>query len=212
MKSISSEKIDSWIDSINKYQTMPDDLSQDKSVEATYMASGAFVEIFNLMAKEGRFKDKFDTSKMYLNPFGLNIIIKSEKLGIQFLFGIDHRGIVLSSPLDNFNNLRHMKDEFYLDFLSLRSLGKIEVNQMEKGDKKYHPELYNNNKSLIYRILRHYVTDMMAEHEYMEFGDIEISWKAEVDFNEILYKATEAFKILYSLNYQLWKISDLKNK
>ncbi|KUJ59165.1 hypothetical protein AR687_24565 [Flavobacteriaceae bacterium CRH] len=82
-------------------------------------------------------------------------------------------------------------------------------------------ELFKANKSIIYRIMRKYIyiyiyiydsTEKDSSYDSRSLGEFKIVAKIEEDLAESLKKFCETFKIMYKLNYELWKITDLKKK
>ena len=213
-----SPKFNEWINTINLHNEAQQSLekyTQDELTDLTYKVSAILGEISELFFKYGGFKDKFDNSKMYLNLYGLSVIIKSEKTDTTYYLGLDERGIYLNTFLRDAENLRHMDDTFYQDILQLNNLGKFELleNEMYGNETtKLYPELFNSQKSTIYRLLRNYVVGMGKEERNVLLGQFQILWTYEDGFYETVSNCCLAFKALYKLNYDLWKISDLKNK
>lgn len=213
-----SPKFDDWINTINHHNKAHQSLqqySQDESTDLAYKVSAILGEISELFFKYGSFKDKFDNSEMYINIYGLCVIIKSAKTNTTYYLGLDERGVYLNTYLKDAKNIRHMDDTFYQDILELNSLGRFELLENEfygKETTKQYPELFNNQKSTIFRLLRNYVVGMGREEQNIVLGDFEILWTYEDGFYEIISNGCLAFKALYKLNYALWKINDLKNK
>ncbi|MGF7232367.1 hypothetical protein [Arachidicoccus sp.] len=46
----------------------------------------------------------------------------------------------------------------------------------------------------------------------MDIGQFTLKWDANTAWPELIEKSSKAFKLLYSINYQLWKIDDLAKK
>jgi hypothetical protein len=67
-------------------------------------------------------------------------------------------------------------------------------------------------KSIIYRLLRNYIVDVLEEDDNISSGEIFLQWNQTMSFESVLRNSLESFKILYQLNYSLWKISDLQAK
>lgn len=80
---------------------------------------------------------------------------------------------------------------------------------------KEFPELFKTNKSMIYRIMRKYIFDQTETHsQYVSgsVGEFKIVAKFDEGLPETVKKFCETFKIMYKLNYDLWKVTDLKTK
>lgn len=213
-----TDNIQVWVETINAYNHRFEDeqLSEDEGIDLTYKVAEVLSEISDLHFKYGNFKDKFDKTKMHLNVHGLNLIIKSEKLDCTFYFGIDrYEGLYIDTYMKEANNLRHMSDDFYKDLLSLSDLGNFTLgaNQGYSRDiEKRYDGLFNNQKSKIFKLLRDYIIGSVENEEYIFLGDFRINWDYKTDFHDFLSNSCLAFKILYKMNYSLWKISDLQKK
>jgi hypothetical protein len=66
---------------------------------------------------------------------------------------------------------------------------------------------------MIYRIMRKYIFDQ-TDPSFMEgsssVGELKILLPFDTDIEDIIGEFCTAFKIMYQLNYKLWKVSDLK--
>ncbi|GAB6119514.1 hypothetical protein [Dysgonomonas termitidis] len=212
------DNIPDWIETINTYNSRfeKEELSEDNRVDLTYKIADVLSEISDLHFKYGNFKDKFDKTKMHLNVYGLNLIIKSEKLDCTFYWGIDsYEGLYIDTYMKEANNLRYMTDDFYKDLMSLSDLGDFTIGEnlgsSKEMEKKYNG-LFNNQKSKIFNLLREYIIGIVENEKYIDLGSFRIKWNYETDFNELVQNSCLAFKILYKMNYSLWKISDLHRK
>lgn len=116
--------------------------------------------------------------------------------------------------------LRYMKDSFWKGILELKNYGKFSFveNAIIQSKEMRH---LRNNSSTIFKILRNYI---LSEIEYINtnpkpiYNDTDLGWLLiKWDFNTdwdwaiILEELCKSFKILYKLNYQLWKIHDSKS-
>ncbi len=80
---------------------------------------------------------------------------------------------------------------------------------------KEFPELFKANKSMIYKIMRKYIfdqTETNSQYGSDSVGEFKITAEFDENFPEAIKRFCEAFKIMYKLNYELWKVTDLKNK
>ena len=59
--------------------------------------------------------------------------------------------------------------------------------------------------------MRNYFIFETQYGEVTELGWLTVRWKGD-SLDDILRNGCMAFKILYQLNYSLWKISDLRSK
>jgi hypothetical protein len=213
-----SENFNDWIKIINDHNSMfnPEKkLSQDEQSDLVFKTVDVLAQIAEIFFKYGSFKDTFDTSKMHLNVYGLNLIIKSTKTENQFNFGIDNKGIYLDTYLRHSENLRHMDDSFYKDIFLLMDLGDFELQENQFYNKQTtnkYTLLYNNKKSKIFRLLRNYIVGTAENERDILLGNFLIQWSYDNDFYDIIYNGCLAFKTFYKLNYSLWKINDIEKK
>ncbi len=213
-----SDQFPEWIDTVNEHSSMFDynkEFSNEEQIDLTNRAVEVLAKISELCFKFGAFRDKFDNSQMYVKIYGPDLIIKSTKTDNEFHLGIDNKGIYLSTYMRYSENLRYMDDSFYRDIFTLMDLGDfdLEESQFYSGQtSNRYRELYNNEKSKIFRLLRNYIVGMAENERDIILGDFHIQWNYKTDFYDIVSNCCLAFKILYKLNYSLWKIHDLEEK
>ncbi|MEZ5082653.1 MAG: hypothetical protein R2750_04290 [Bacteroidales bacterium] len=213
-----SYKFNDWTQIINEHNFIfnPDkDLKQKEQIELTHKTSNVLVQISDLFFKYGSFKDTFDNSKMFLHVYGPNLIIKSNKTNNQFNLGIDNKGIYLETYMRFAENLRYMPDSFYKAIFTLMELGNFELQENQfygKETTNKYNQLFNNQKSKLFKLFRNYIVGVAEGESDIILGDFHIHWTYDKNFYNIISNSCLAFKILYKLNYSLWKINDLKTK
>ena len=111
-----------------------------------------------------------------------------------------------------------MSDDFWKLLLTLSSFKGflyVEYEFVRDERRKEFSKLFNTNNSMIFRIIRKYIfdsTETNSRYISCSVGEFKIVWSVDTDFEQIVRKCCLAFKIMYKLNYDLWKISDLKTK
>ncbi len=214
-------KLYKWTEIINSFSEInSSDVSDEESIDATYKLVSVFSDITEILISFGRFKDHFEYDKFHANYYGPELIINSVKTKSTFYFGRDETGIYLQCYLRNNYNIRNMDDKFWLDLLSLYNYGNFQLEKGEGFDKKIQrefPEIFNVNKSIIFNIFRKFFVDVILEKDNFrkydivgDFGSFKVSWDENFGLDKIIEELCHVFKILYSLNYRLWKIEDLK--
>ena len=173
----------------------------------------AFSKIAEECFKYGKFKDKWE----YGDCSGHQLIIKSLKTNCKYQIGFDMEGIYLSTDLRHMANLCYMSDDFWKLLLNLSELkGFVHEEESVRDERsKEFPELFRANKSIIYRILREYifnVTNTTFRYTSCCVGSFKILCLFDRYFDDMINEFCVAFKMMYQLNYLLWKVSDLKNK
>jgi len=213
---------DKLIISINNYLDLwhSDNKSEDKEqlYQTTIKCVNALAKIFEECLSYGNFKDKWEYNKFYQHIFGPELIIKALKTKCDYKLGLDDKGLYLSTDLRYNENLRYMDNNYWKSLLMLSEFDGFEYDEYEfvRSERvKEFPELFKANKSMIYRIMRKYIFDSTeTDSRYVSgsVGEFKIVAKFDEDFTQTVKKFCETFKIMYKLNYDLWKVTDLKNK
>lgn len=217
--STNTEKLDSLFESYIKLTFRPGDFSEDEGIKAIYGTNDLLMLLSRPFFEYGKFKDTWDDSKFYMNAWGQNLIFESKKTNHTFEFGIDREVMYLQSYILYPENLKNMGDEFWQSILRLSQYG--DFNFVENaGLNSKAGQYFNNKKSNLFRLLRNYflsdINNMELEpHQRnfdMDLGWFHLKWKLGTPWNEIMKNGSLAFKTLYQLQYELWKVSDLKDK
>lgn len=210
------ESVDFYIDTLFRSEKY----SSEESIDAVHKVNLLFKDFADLFYKYGMFKDNFDDDYFRMHPGGQYLILKSNKTNFSIDIGIDvfNGTFYLSSTIDSFKNMKYMDDSFWLQVLSLNDVGTFkfqENNCISVKEERY----FNGKKSTLFKLLRNY---MIFEIEHLErdeevdqnisLGYWVIEWKIDNSWEYLLTKSCEAFKIIYNLNYQLWKFSDIRQK
>lgn len=192
----------------------------DELLNITLNCVNALANIFEIFLSYGKFKDDWDYSKFYQNYFGPELIIKSLKTKCGYRLGLDdEKGeLYISTDLRHNENLRYMDDNYWKLLLNLSDTNGFEYDEYEfvrtEREKEF-PQLFKTNKSMIYRIMRKYIFDQTeTDTRYVSgsVGEFKVVAKFSEGLPETVTKFSEAFKTMYKLNYELWKITDLKTK
>lgn len=194
---------------------------EEKELERIfYQSNELLMSIANNFFSFANFKDSWDSSKCYMNVYGQNILLRSEKMDTVFQWGLENDQFYLESYIICGENLRYMTDDFYTLLMELKYLGDFEFLEMGSLTKEERP-FFENKTSSVFQLIRNfmlYQTEKMNGDNYqqpqnLELGQFILKWDAQLtDWPCLIEKASRAFKILYNINYRLWKISDLANK
>jgi hypothetical protein len=184
-----------------------------------FQTNELLMEIASNFFSYGKFKDKWDTSKCRLNYLGQNLLLKSEKMNISIDWGLSQNEFYMESYLMYPENLRFMTDEFWVLLLELKNLGDLEYTGSGYLSVQERP-FFENKTSTVFQIIRNYVlyqVEKMNGNNYqqppsMDVGCLILKWNINISWEELLEKTCKAFKLLYTMNYQLWKIDDLAKK
>ncbi|GAA4203943.1 hypothetical protein GCM10022289_20980 [Pedobacter jeongneungensis] len=182
-----------------------------------FQSNQLLLEVAENFFRFGKFKDTWDNSKCHINVYGQNLLLKSEKLNTTFHWGLDEQYFYLECHIICAENLRYMNDEFYELILTLKGLGDFEffdTGFIAKEEKPY----YENKTSTIFQLIRNfmiYQTEKMNAKNYqlppsLDLGQFSLKWDAQnIDWSELIEKASAAFKVMYNLNYKLWKVGNI---
>jgi hypothetical protein len=218
MKALNS---DLWMEKINVYlehRYSDNEVNTNDMFQIISDCVNAFAEIAELCFKYGKFKDQWEYGTYHLHIYGPELIIISQKTECDYRIGLDRDGIFLSTYLGHCKNIRYMDDSFWKLLLNLSDFDGFYYDEYEfirDERRKAFPELFKTNKSMIYRILRKYIFDETeTDYHYVSesVGEIKLLYSFNYDFNKLVENFCRGFKIMYQLNYMLWKVSDLKNK
>lgn len=216
------QKFEIWDEQLEEHLDLlysSSDYSDSERERIFYQSNQLLMSIAENFFKYGKFKDTWDNSKCYLNFLGQNLLLRSEKMNITFSWGLDANDFFLECSIMYPENLRYMNDNFWSELLVLKSLGQFEFTGSGYLNSKERP-FFENKTSTIFQMVRNfmlYQTEKMDETNYrlppsMDMGQLILKWDVNIDFEVLLEQSCKAFKALYSLNYQLWKISDLDKK
>lgn len=226
-KIIEKHSIDfeSWTKILNKYIQDPyskGEISQDDAVHLIHEVVKVLSELTQACIDFGNFKDTFEYDNFRQHFYGPELIINSQKTTTVYYIGFDNNGIYIRTYLKHNFNLKNMDDTFWSSILSLNKFGRFELIEHEhfgKETKSNYPELFNNQKGVVFRLFRKYFVSLLSEEDKFRrkdiigsLGDLQVSWDSSFGIDKIIEECCEVFKILYKLNYALWKLDDVKAK
>jgi hypothetical protein len=197
----------------------PQQFSNDEGIKIVHDTNDLLMTLASPFFEYGKFKDTWDTTQFYFNAFVQEIYFKSMKTNHDFLFGIDHNSIFLRSSVMHPENLKNMGDDFWRLFLQLEQFGDFSFVENAVINSK-ESQYFNNKRSNLFRILRNYFlheVDNVHVEPYnrnydMNLGWLEIRWPFGTPWIEIMKQGCLAFKTLYQIHYELWKVSDVREK
>ncbi len=182
-----------------------------------FQTNELLIDIADNFFAYGKFKDSFDTSKCNLFPFGQYLYLRSEKMDITVNWGVEYNDFYLEASLMYSENIRFMTDDFWQSILDLKGLGAMTLTGGGGLNSQQRP-FFENKTSTIFQIIRTFMINQMermASSDYgmqWEYPSLTIKWEMDHDWASLLEKASKAFKLIYAINYQLWKFSDLAEK
>jgi len=210
-----------YIKKINDYRNIignRDVLDSDEIWKVTIGCVNAFSKIAELCFSYGNFKDNWEYETFYQNLYGPQLIIESKKTKCNYYIGLDLEGIYLSTDLRFNQNLRYMDDKFWNNLIDLTQFEGFKYSETEftpDNYRKKYPDLFKTNKSIVFRIMRKYFFNQITDYDNSDscsVGEFKILMGTDYKFDYVLKKYCLAFKMMYQLNYELWKAGDLKRK
>ena len=217
-----SKNFDRWSQQLEEHLHHQFNRTEGKKEEFErifYQTNQLLIGIAENFFSYGKFKDSWDTSKCSLNVFGQHLLLKSEKMDLIFYWGLDRAGFYLETHIIDPENLRYMTDGFWATLLELKEFGEFEFSGMGTLTAEERP-YFENKTSVIFQMIRRFMLYQVEKMNgsnyqqptYMEMGQLVLRWNFETGWSNLLEQASKAFQLLYKLNYQLWKISDLAKK
>ena len=196
-------------DNVNKY-------SDEENFDVIRYCVEGFAKIAEYLIEYGNFKDTWDYDSYWMNLYGPELIIRSDKIGCDYKIGVDLEGVYIRFDLKFSDYIVYMDDEFWVQILSLINYKGFSHDSYEISKyRNTHPKLYSSNKSIVFKIIRDLImnlTDKKWEEQSSDIGEFRISWNTQLEFEYILKGMCEIFKKSHKLNYLLWKRMSLKNK
>lgn len=118
-----------------------------------------------------------------------------------------YRDFFIISEIVYPDNLNLMKDDFWELLAKLKTYGKLGFKEHPEFGKeikgKYH-KLFNKRGN-IYKISRNYFLSQIEYGHCNSLGFLRVEWDRDIDFKDIVINYIETFKILYQINFLLWK-------
>jgi hypothetical protein len=172
-----------------------------------------FKFIANKCIINGKFKDTWEYN-FSIGFYGPELHIKSKKTKCEYILGFEKNNIFLTTFFWHSENIRYMGDDFWKILLNLSDIEgfKYDVQPIGTETEKSYSELFVSKKSIIFQILRKYFFDKIHGDSWDYLCHIELQYSSNKDFNEIIKDFGNGLKMMYQLNYMLWKVSDLKSK
>ena len=152
-------------------------------------------------------KDKFSDPQYRLITMGQCLSIASEKMGIEFSFGIYQNSFFIETFIQYPWYLKSMDDSFWQLFLDLEALGNFKFQESAIPSSPEAREILkytSKSKSNIFNVIRNYIL-LESSGGSVDLGSLEISWPVSTPWEDLLKNGIEAFKKLYRINYLLYR-------
>lgn len=216
------EKFDLWSSQLSEHLELR---YSDKNIDEAerkrifYQTNELLLELSECFFHYSKFKDNHDNTYCDTFPFGQCIILKSLKMNQRFDWGIEKDKFYLDFYVMYPENIKYMKDDFWKGFLRLEEYGDFKFIE-NGGISKEHRKKFKNKTSNVFRIIRNSILfqiDLENPENWQmsseqELGWLRVEWDYKTKWSDLIEQSCKSFKELYFISYNLWKISDLKNK
>lgn len=209
------EKWDSYLASHIDAASNIDNISEMESLVIYHQINELLRDIAKNFYEYGRFKDSWDDNRFMSNVYGQFLSLKSLKTEQVFDWGVFQDTFYLETYISHPGNLKYMGDNFWKELLELSEYGDFSFVE-NAGISSKESRYFNNKKSNLFRLMRNYflrdIENMYLHKSELDLGWLEIKWEFGTPWETLIENACKAFRIMYGLNYKLWKVTDLKNK
>lgn len=185
---------------------------KDKAIKSFDSICGKLSEIILICGHEASVKENAEILWSTLKDVIPQVGFITEKTNINITIGL-FRDFYITTKLNYTNNLSSMTDEFWQMLLRLTEIGLFKFTEDQKPSpviRNKYPHLFNKRGG-IYKLTRNYFLSQMEYGHCNSLGYLNVQWDNETSFEKLILNYCETFKIMYKLNYMLWK-EELKNK
>ena len=200
-----------WDKCIQKYLQIEyslDDDVNDEDYQKVHLDIAKLLNyILNFYTRSCKVRDTFTEPLLDFFPFGLSVVVESEKMGIKFSFGIYESNFFLNTFIDYPWHIKSMDDKFWHELSKLSFLGEFHFLENIVPDSPESDSISKKvkcKKSQIFNMILNYAL-LESSGGSGDFGSIEIRWPINHPWNDLLNNGSEAFRILYKVNYQLYR-------
>lgn len=166
----------------------------------------------HLAEKDAKVRDKWQGQMVSLIVYGAVIHMRSERTTTSFDFGFDNRGFFFEVAPRYLKNLRHMGDDFWALIVQLTQQENFElvIHERSSGDLADKAQrLLPNKKSRLFSLLREYMIQALTDSHFGlgSFASLAFYWPYDANPERLLQELAAAFKAVWTIDYQLWKVS-----
>lgn len=212
MARTTSNTIQTWRENWNTilYDLSKWMLHEDDNLEIVYNTEVFFYDLLQDIIGKAKTKDKWEFYKYKEhNPYYISIRARSEKIGVEFSLGIYIHEFTFDVNIARSNRIRFMDDTFWEHFINLNNCGVFEFSEttsLSYNDKYTgHREIFQKSKSNIFTVIRNHVLFEYLHGGCVDFGELSVKWPINTEPNDFFNKACKAFKLMYQINYLLYR-------
>jgi len=189
------------------------------TIEESRIASsnllGALDEAFRYIRAEARVRDNWQETKVWILLQSLAVTNASVKTDSYFTFGATWNELELQNDLKHFAFLSSVGDDFWRDLARLYDLGAVKLEtgclQSATTSRPENRQLLKNERCVFYTMMRNHVF-AIQDDETAQVFNLTVSWPRDMAWRLFLPKAIEAFRLLYRLEYRLYRAAYLAKR
>lgn len=189
-----------------------DHIDQEKYRNVVLELHEILNKMLSVFIEIGKFKDQLGLpAKIEIFPtFGQAAVVTSQKMGTEFSLGIDDDSFFLQTYIYHPWHLKKMKEDFWIEFTSLCSLGDfqfVENAGLASEEGKQAEKIFKNAKSSVFQLIRNVILlELYDSNSLIDLGWLEIRWPFnKINWEVLIRNGSLAFKKLYKLNYMLYR-------
>ena len=197
---------------IQSYVLHPDSFSDEESGKIIYSFAGALGDVLIDASVQANVKDTWCDQKFSPNVQGLTVYMPSQRTTTSFNIGFDPDGFYLEIAPHYLSNLRYMGDDFWQAYIVLCMQANFDLIIRESAGGEFAAaarKQLNNKKSRVFSLLRDYMLFELSNSQYgtPSFASFQFYWPAAMPRKDLIRDLANAFKAVWKLDYQLWKVS-----
>jgi hypothetical protein len=201
-------KWDKFIQNYLQIEYSTDEDISDEDYQKVHLNMAELLNsILSFYTSSCKVRDTFTEPLLDILPFGLSVVVGSEKMGIKLWLGIYESYFFLNTFVDYPWYIKSMDDKFWHELSKLSLLGEFHFLENSVPNSPESKSIFKKvkcKKSHIFNIILNYAL-LESSGGSNDFGSIEIRWPINNPWNDLLNKGSQAFNILYKVNYQLYR-------
>lgn len=174
--------------------------------EATHCIDQIFANIIQLFVGSMNVRDGW---KYFLGSYTnfkyYSGMARSQKLELDFNFGLYEGRFCLETFFIHPYRIRYMNDKFWEHLIELNNCGRCKFieNAGLAGDKGKLIDKYTSSNSNVFNIIKNYLLLEIFGGGSGDLGGVEVTWPMAIDRNELLVNGATAMFHMYKMNYLL---------
>jgi hypothetical protein len=170
-------------------------------------------DCYSVAFEKANIRDELFYKFMIFSGYGQRVLIASRRFLEEYEFGIHLTKISFEFPLVHAEKIKFMTDGFWGSITALENHGELSFQPINNPDLISENEnvkkLFKNKSCTVFDICRNYTFLMKQSGEegiFMHgFGNIQVSWRFDIAFSELLSNLIAVIKIAYETNQLLYR-------